>query len=627
MSVRNRIALGIIILQQFFFVTAYLPFKEWFSKTLIYSDDFIIHYGGTLIQNRIIDTQGFSKIWGYLPFFRAGTVTLTLLSIDSKAWGIFARLLSGLISYEAGFKLFFIISVLLIPVALYYSAKNFGFNERESLAATVLGTLYLQTSICVDFIKWGTVSFVFASYMSLFAVSILNSYFEKREIRKLFYFTVLCIVTFWIHILAAIAVAVPVFFLLITKIRFFSSKGLTLSLFVSFGVILLMTYPIYHPLLLFFDLRTNFFPWDPYFTTSPWEPVKTYIFQYSIFNDYTGIPFKKNTLFDLLLLLLTFYGFREWFKTGKKSILFCLAGAFVCFFLLGFYGSFKEFTKRLTPLRFIITMNVFLSLPAAAGLISFYDLINKGKGKVVKNITWIVSLILLTVLLFTPYYHFYVRKDFRLTTEEPAGVRPLVEMIKNNTTTKGRILCENSDWESGHMYFGGHFAVLFPDYTGREFVGSEYSTDPMKDSFVSFYDGFLFHEKFEWYDREKIGEYCDLYNIKWIMCWSPAAVRFIESFPDYIGKKAQSGVFRLYEVKRPENYFLKGSGEIDASINSLKLSNLKPDAGEVIISYHWIKTLKTDPTVEMKETRYLDDPVGFVRLINPPADITIYNGY
>lgn len=380
-SVRNRIALGIIILQQFFFVTAYLPFKEWFSKTLIYSDDFIIHYGGTLIQNRIIDTQGFSKIWGYLPFFRAGTVTLTLLSIDSKAWGIFARLMSGLISYEAGFKLFFVISVLLIPVALYYSAKNFGCDEKESLAATVLGTLYLQTSICVDFIKWGTVSFVFASYLSLLAVSILHSYFEKMEITRLLFFTVICIVTFWIHILSALAVAIPVFFLLLSRINLFSSTRIALSLFVSFGVILLMTYPIYQPLLLFFDLRTNFFPWDPYFTTSPWEPVKTYIFQYSIFNDYAGIPFKKNTLLDLFLVLLAFYGFRGWFKSGKKSILFCLAGAFTCFFLLGFYGSFKEFTKRLTPLRFIITMNVFLSLPAAVGFVSFYDLINKRERK------------------------------------------------------------------------------------------------------------------------------------------------------------------------------------------------------------------------------------------------------
>ncbi len=43
-------------------------------------------------------------------------------------------------------------------------------------------------------------------------------------------------------------------------------------------------------------------------------------------------------------------------------------------FLLAYYGSFIDFTRTLTPLRFIIMMNVYLVLPASAALCCLYPL-------------------------------------------------------------------------------------------------------------------------------------------------------------------------------------------------------------------------------------------------------------
>ena len=70
------------ILVQILFATAYLPVSEWFSDSLIYSDDFPVHYSAILTEDKLIDEYG--SLWGYLPFFWAGLVTPTLISIYSK---------------------------------------------------------------------------------------------------------------------------------------------------------------------------------------------------------------------------------------------------------------------------------------------------------------------------------------------------------------------------------------------------------------------------------------------------------------------------------------------------------------------------------------------------------------
>jgi len=51
------------------------------------------------------------------------------------------------------------------------------------------------------------------------------------------------------------------------------------------------------------------------------------------------------------------------------------------------------------------------------------------------------------------------------------------------------------------------------------------------------------------------------------------------------------------------------------------------DDDEVIISYHWMKKLKTEPPIAFEKTVVGDDPIGFIKLINPPSHVVIYNAY
>ena len=85
--------------------------------------------------------------------------------------------------------------------------------------------------------------------------------------------------------------------------------------------------------------------------------------------------------------------------------------------------------------------------------------------------------------------------------------------------------------------------------------------------------------------------------------------------------------FTVYEVKRTATFFLKGSGTVRADYNRLELTDIVPEQGEIIISYHWMKFFKTIPQVRIERADALGDPVGFIKIINPPPSLVVVNGY
>jgi len=85
--------------------------------------------------------------------------------------------------------------------------------------------------------------------------------------------------------------------------------------------------------------------------------------------------------------------------------------------------------------------------------------------------------------------------------------------------------------------------------------------------------------------------------------------------------------FTFYEVLRKPSFFLKGSGTVQADYNRIILSDLQPEDNEIIISYHWMKYLVTDSGVDVERVLLGGDPVGFIKIKNPPEKLIIYNGY
>jgi len=78
-------------------------------------------------------------------------------------------------------------------------------------------------------------------------------------------------------------------------------------------------------------------------------------------------------------------------------------------------------------------------------------------------------------------------------------------------------------------------------------------------------------------------------------------------------------------VNREPSFFLKGNGKVTSGYKRIALSEITAEEGELIISYHFLKTLITIPERTVERVYLGGDPVGFIRIINPPRSLVIEN--
>ena len=102
-------------------------------------------------------------------------------------------------------------------------------------------------------------------------------------------------------------------------------------------------------------------------------------------------------------------------------------------------------------------------------------------------------------------------------------------------------------------------------------------------------------------------DYCDLYNIKWVICWSEKTIKHFEKYPDFFIYKTVIDKFYIYEIKRETSFFLKGRGDVKANINKLTLSNVEAEGGEIVIKYHWMNNFITNPPLQIEEFSVLEN--------------------
>ncbi len=61
-----------------------------------------------------------------------------------------------------------------------------------------------------------------------------------------------------------------------------------------------------------------------------------------------------------------------------------------------------------------------------------------------------------------------------------------------------------------------------------------------------------------------------------------------------------------------------------AGFNRLELSELKGNT--VVLKYHWIDGLHSEPATKIEPVKLADDPIPFIKLIEPPANLRLRLG-
>jgi hypothetical protein len=150
---------------------------------------------------------------------------------------------------------------------------------------------------------------------------------------------------------------------------------------------------------------------------------------------------------------------------------------------------------------------------------------------------------------------------------------------------------------------------------------------PVKHSYASFTEGLLFEKELQDYSLPEMQEMFEIYNVKWIVCWLQESKDFLAGFSEYVEKLATIDKFTIYEVKRKTSFFLKGTGKVKADYNRIELDDLIAEDGEVVIAYHWMETFRAVPDVKLERFMVGGDPVGLIKISNPPSSLVISNVY
>jgi len=115
--------------------------------------------------------------------------------------------------------------------------------------------------------------------------------------------------------------------------------------------------------------------------------------------------------------------------------------------------------------------------------------------------------------------------------------------------------------------------------------------------------------------------YLRVYNIGAIVAFDPRSIQRLQSIPGLVTLEERIGPIQLMKVNQPLSWFLAGNGDVKAGYNRLELSNLKGD--ELILKYHWVDGLVAHPATRIEPIKIADDPIPFIKLINPPSALVL----
>jgi hypothetical protein len=608
-------------------ITVFFQPKDIFTNSPIFSDDYSLHYSECRSASRYFTLA--RSCWGYDPFLLAGFPRGTLANADNKGWELFYYICSPILGEGLGFKAYVIIFLLIYPMLMYLAARNFNLSIEQGLMAAFMAILFFHLSLVKDFILWGVVSYVFAVFFSMYVFSayyrLLQHFNWVRYTSVTLFFSLLVMM----HILSFVHIAVPVLILYIAYFKKLPFRQNVAILLIPFIAAVVNSYWIV-PLLEFFNDKTVQ-PGDYEFTLqikNLIEPITVYIGQRKSIDH--CLPIYNNTFIDALLLVFSWSGFYVWYKQKLYHLVVAFICAFLFIFMIAFYGSHTVLFAQLQPERFNIPVSLLLLIPASIGL---YNVIkNLLQRQRIETVVFVfcVAFVLLYQPVVRPFINLYKLKPYRLSLVFPEQVHSLLEFLKENTTRDGRILVEDSEYlreSPAHEYYGGHFPGLFPEYLKREYLCGPRPMYPIKHSYASFTRGVLFGRNINTYTLNDLQEQFKIYNVKWVICWFKESKDFLEKFPAYITKMTDVDKFTIYEVKRTPSFFIKGSGIARSDYNRVELKDIKAEDNEIIIAYHWMKTLKPIPDGSIEQVLLNGDPIGFIKIKHPPQSLTIVNSY
>jgi len=188
----------------------------------------------------------------------------------------------------------------------------------------------------------------------------------------------------------------------------------------------------------------------------------------------------------------------------------------------------------------------------------------------------------------------------------------------------------------------------------RELIGGPFSEMNLIHSYASFATGRLFLTPIRDLTVANLEAYADRFNIKWVIATTAESCEVLASLSPFVtqvnefiqsSQNARTTSNRsdspfqefwqedvpktevcFFELASTPDYFFEGSGRVVADLNRISVSNAS--RGRIVLKYHWLESLKTDPELPLRRFDIIDSPVGFIEVENGDiGSFDIVNSY
>ena len=199
--------------------------------------------------------------------------------------------------------------------------------------------------------------------------------------------------------------------------------------------------------------------------------------------------------------------------------------------------------------------------------------------------------------------------------------------LTDETTAEARVLWEDRRGDRRTS----RWTALLPVLTGRSFIGGLDPDAGIEHATASLVDQCLAGKPLRDWDNYQLRDYCQRYNVGWVVCWTDGAAEHFRSWrPDaeFMCDLQDGGRGQVFRINRRPNFALTGSARlVRADARHIVLEDVRPENGEVLLSLHYQSGLRVAPSRVTLQHANDDpsDPIPFVRLIvkDPVARVTI----
>jgi hypothetical protein len=296
-----------------------------------------------------------------------------------------------------------------------------------------------------------------------------------------------------------------------------------------------------------------------------------------------------------------------------------LAAGLGALFSITYFGSLLPLLKAWQPLRFKVAYDLILALAAAYAVASWTRSRNSVSAPVIVSALIFGGAAFLFNLAATES-----QGKMRLRTLVRPEINGIVDWIKAESPANGRVLFEESGDETGFVYDGMYLSSFAAHWAGRELIGGPINLYNDRHHFAAFHSGKLFKREIHRLGDEEIRNYFRLYNIGAVVAFHPASIERLQSVAGLLSLDRRVGPVHLMKVNQPLGWLLQGDGKVEAALGRLKVSEVK--GREIILKYHWVEGLKGVPPAKISSVTMLDDPIPFIKIVDPPATFTLQIG-